>query len=176
MGGSPPVFSIFQLPYAIDIFCIIPWQKQLFNRQFFGYLMDFWLFWPKFLKRTHFRAESRPIWNWNPPGGYGKEGQGAAVFLMARDIKNPSSFRKRGKCYSHFVLANWISSVRRSTWWCGPSERCSCSRCRTRTQPVDRPQSGLSTDFSPLLRGTMLMSFFTQFTLPESKQFTGLHS
>ena len=59
--------------------------------------MDFWLFWPKFLKRTHFRAESRPIWNWNPPGGYGKEGQGAAVFLMARDIKNPSSFRKRGQ-------------------------------------------------------------------------------
>jgi len=59
--------------------------------------MDFWLFWPKFLKRTHFRAESRPIWNWNPPGGYGKEGQDAAVFLMARDIKKPLFLSEEGE-------------------------------------------------------------------------------
>ena len=42
---------------------------------------------------------------------------------------------------------SWITA-QRSTWWCGPSERCRSSRCRTRTRPVDRPQSGLSTDFA----------------------------
>ena len=29
-----------------------------------------------------------------------------------------------------------ISSAQRSTWWCGPSERCRSSRCRTRTRPA----------------------------------------